>query len=202
MIIPKVWLLTYKKAFEAGGGTIVAEEGYKSTDTDFSAILTRVKAANPAVVFVPAYYGTVGPILRQAQELEIDAVFLGGDGWDSDKLFELAGDAANGGFFSNHYSPDAGTPEVEAFLAAYQAKFNAVPDALAALAYDAAYMLAQAIEEAGSVDGVAIRDALAAINFTGVSGNVTFDENRNPVKSAVIIEIRDGRQVYKATVNP
>ncbi len=192
----------FRKAFEAGGGTIVAEEGYKSTDTDFSAILTRVKAANPAVVFVPAYYGTVGPILRQAQAAEIDAVFLGGDGWDSDKLFELAGDAANGGFFSNHYSPDAGTPEVVAFLAAYQARFNAVPDALAALAYDAAHMLAQAINEAGSVEGVAIRDALAAISFTGVSGSVVFDENRNPVKSAVIIEIRDGKQVYKATVNP
>lgn len=192
----------FKEAFVAGGGTIVAEEGYKSTDVDFSAILTRVKAANPAVVFVPAYYGTVGPILRQAQAAGIDAVFLGGDGWDSPKLFELAGDAANGGFFSNHYSPDAGTPEVAAFLAAYQAKFNAVPDALAALAYDAAHMLAQAINAAGSLEGVAIRDALAAISFTGVTGSVVFDEKRNPVKSAVIIQIIDGKQVYKATVNP
>lgn len=192
----------FKNAFVAGGGSVVAEEGFNTTDTDFTAILTRVKAAAPDVVFVPSYYNTVGPILRQAAAAEINAVFLGGDGWDSPELFDLAGDAANGNFFSNHYSPDAGTPEVEAFLAAYQAKYNEVPDALAALAYDAAYLLVAAIEQAGSTDGAAIRDALLAINFTGVSGNVTFDANRNPIKSAVIIGIEDGQQVYRTTVNP
>lgn len=193
----------FKDAFIAAGGTIVAEEKFSNQDKDFSAILTRVKAAAPDVVFVPSYYDTVGPILKQAKEVvELNAVFLGGDGWDSPDLFDLAGDAANGHFFSNHYSPDAGTPEVEAFLAAYQAKYNKTPDALAALAYDAAYLLAQAIEEAGSTDGAAIRDAMLAITFKGVSGTVTYDANRNPIKSAVIIGIEDGKQVFKTVVNP
>lgn len=193
----------FKEAFVAAGGTIVAEENFSNQDKDFSAILTRVKAAAPDVVFVPSYYDTVGPILKQAKEVvELDAVFLGGDGWDSPDLFDLAGDAANGHFFSNHYSPDAGTPEVDAFLAAYQAKFNKTPDALAALAYDAAYLLAQAIGEAGSTDGAAIRDAMFAITFKGVSGTVTYDANRNPIKSAVIIGIEDGKQVFKTVVNP
>lgn len=192
----------FKEAFTKAGGTMVAEETFSNQDKDFSAILTRVKAAAPDVVFVPSYYDTVGPILKQAADAGLEAVFLGGDGWDSPDLFDLAGDAANGHFFSNHYSPDSGTPEVQAFIAAYQAKFNAVPDALAALAYDAAYLLAQAIREAGSTDGAAIRDAMAAINFTGVSGNVTFDAKRNPIKSAVIIGIENGQQVYRTTVNP
>ena len=192
----------FEEAFVAGGGTIVAEENFTDQDKDFSAILTRVKAAAPDVVFVPSYYDTVGPILAQAKAADLNAVFLGGDGWDSPDLFDLAGDAANGHFFSNHYSPDAGTPEITKFLEAYKAKYNKTPDALAALAYDAAYLLAQAINEAGSTEGAAIRDALAGISFTGVSGGITFDENRNPIKSAVIIGIEGQKQVYKPTVNP
>jgi branched-chain amino acid transport system substrate-binding protein len=192
----------FKTSFTAAGGTIVATENFTAEDKDFSAILTRIKAANPDVVFVPSYYDTVGPILKQAQAAGITATFLGGDGWDSPKLFELAGDAANGHFFSNHYSPEADTPEVKKFLEAYQAKYNKVPDALAALAYDAAYILAESIRAAGSTEGAAIRDAMQALQFTGVSGNISFDENRNPVKSAVVIGIEEGKQVYRMTVTP
>lgn len=192
----------FEKSFTAAGGKIVATENFTAEDRDFSAILTRIKAANPDVVFVPAYYDTVGPILKQAQAVGITATFLGGDGWDSPKLFELAGDAANGHFFSNHYSPEAATPEVQKFLASYQAKYNKVPDALAALAYDAAYILVEAIRVANSTDGKAIRDAMQGLTFTGVSGTVTFDENRNPIKSAVVIGIEGGKQVYNKTVNP
>ncbi|MCL5981083.1 MAG: ABC transporter substrate-binding protein [Firmicutes bacterium] len=192
----------FEASFTEAGGTIVATENFTAEDKDFSAILTRIKAANPDVVFVPSYYDTVGPILKQAQAAGITATFLGGDGWDSPKLFELAGDAANGHFFSNHYSPEADTPEVQKFLEAYQAKYNKVPDALAALAYDAAYILAEAIRVAGSTEGQAIRDAMQGLQFTGVSGAISFDENRNPVKSAVVIGIEDGKQVYRKTVSP
>jgi branched-chain amino acid transport system substrate-binding protein len=192
----------FKASFEASGGTVLITENFSSGDSDFSGILTRVRAANPEFVYIPSYYDTVGPILRQASDMELNAQFGGGDGWDSPDLFDLAGDAANGGFFSNHYSPDVDTPEVKSFIAAYQAKYNKVPDALAALAYDAAYMLAQAINEAGSIDGAAIRDALRAINFTGVSGNIVYDANRNPIKNAVIIGIENQQQVYRTTVSP
>lgn len=194
----------FEEVFTAGGGEIVYVGQFVETDQDFSAILTAVKAENPDVVYVPSYYETAGSILKQADELEIDAYFIGADGWDSPGLFDIAGDAANGGFFTNHYSPDASTPELDAFLAAYaEANDGKVPDALAALAFDAANLMFDAIERAGVAEPSAIRDALAATEgFVGVSGVITFDENRNPVKSAVIIEIVDQAQVYRTTVNP
>lgn len=195
----------FEEVFIAGGGQIVEKGDFVVQDTDFTAILTNIKAKNPDVVYVPAYYNSVGLILKQAKEdLGIESVFIGADGWDSAALFDIAGDSANGGFFSNHYSPDATTPEVVDFLAAYRAKYNnKTPDALAALGYDAALILFDSIERAGSTDGAAIRDAMAVTSgFVGVSGTVTMDENRNPVKSAVIIEIKDQQQAYKTTVNP
>ena len=193
----------FEAAFVKAGGTIVAKENFSKDDKDFTTILTRVKAATPEVVFIPSYYNTVGPILKQAKEqVQLNATFLGGDGWDSPDLFSLAGAAANGGFFSNHYSPEADTPEVKAFIAAYKAKFNETPDALAALAYDAANLLIAAMQKAGSTENVKLRDALAGISFTGVSGTIKFDANRNPIKSAVVIEIKDSKQVYKTTVKP
>ncbi len=196
----------FRAVFTENGGEIVAEEFFMTGDTDFNSILTIVKNQNPDVVFVPAYYDTVGLILDQAKNnvgFSRDVIFLGADGWDSPVLFELAGDAADGFFFSNHYSPDVDSPEVRAFLDAYRAKFNGkTPDALAALAYDAAYMLAAAIEKAGSIDPVAIRDALAVVEITGVSGTIRLNENRDPVKSAVIIKIEDQTPRYFTTVNP
>ncbi|MBS3969969.1 MAG: ABC transporter substrate-binding protein, partial [Clostridia bacterium] len=147
-----------------------------------------------------------GLILDQAKNnvgFSRDVIFLGADGWDSPVLFELAGDAADGFYFSNHYSPDVDSPEVKSFLAAYQAKYNnKMPDALAALAYDAAYMLAAAIEKAGSAEPQAIRDALAEVEIVGVSGQIKLNENRDPVKSAVVIKIENQQQVYYTTVNP
>jgi branched-chain amino acid transport system substrate-binding protein len=196
----------FKQVFEANGGKIVAEESFMSGDTDFNTILTRVKNANPDVVWVPSYYDTAGLIVDQAKNnigFSQDVIFLGADGWDSPVMFELAGDAADGFFFSNHYSPDVDSPEVKNFLAAYQAKFGGkIPDALAALAYDAAYMLAQAIEDAGSADPKAIRDALAKVEIVGVSGMIKLNENRDPVKSAVVIKIENQQQQYYTTVNP
>ncbi|MCR3922559.1 MAG: ABC transporter substrate-binding protein [Firmicutes bacterium] len=190
--------------FTAGGGKVVQTSEFVVQDTDFNAVLTNVKAQNPDVVYVPAYYNSVGLILAQAADLGIDATFIGTDGWDSPTLFELAGDAANGHFFTNHYSPDADVPEVQDFIAAYGAAYNGkTPDALAALGYDAFNMTLDAITRAGSTDGEAIRDALAeTAGFVGVCGTITMDEKRNPIKSAVMIEIKDQKQVYNATVSP
>jgi len=195
----------FKTVFTQGGGEIVSEQFFVKDDTDFNTILTSIKGKNPDVVFVPSYYGTVGPILDQAKNnvgFSEDVIFLGADGWDSPELFDLAKDAANGFYFSNHYSPDTDSPEVKNFTEAYKAKYNTVPDALAALSYDAAYMLAAAIDNAGSAEPTAIRDALAAVEITGVSGKIKFDENRDPVKSAVIIKIEDQKQVYHTTIDP
>ncbi|MBB6218315.1 branched-chain amino acid transport system substrate-binding protein [Anaerosolibacter carboniphilus] len=195
----------FKDVFTKNGGTIVSEVSFVSGDTDFNAILTTVKNSAPDVVFVPSYYDTVGLILNQAKNnvgfLE-NVVFLGGDGWDSPALFELAGDAANGHYFSNHYSPDVDSPEVDKFIEAFKAKYNETPDALAALAYDTAYMVFEAIKTAGSADSTAIRDALTKIELKAVTGTIKLNEKRDPVKSAVVIKIEDGKQKYFTTVNP
>jgi len=194
----------FEKAFTSSGGEIVYVGEFVESDQDFSAILTLVKAENPDVVYVPSYYESAGSILRQAAELNIDAHFIGTDGWDAPGLFDIASDAANGSFFTNHYSPDASTPELDAFLASYAEVYGGkIPDAFAALAFDAAMLMFDAIERAGVAEPSAIRDALAATDdFVGVSGTITYDEKRNPVKSAVIIEIVDQAQVFRTIVNP
>uniref|UniRef100_A0A7C3MI04 ABC transporter substrate-binding protein n=1 Tax=Dictyoglomus thermophilum TaxID=14 RepID=A0A7C3MI04_DICTH len=193
----------FKQKFTALGGKIVAEESYSEGDSDFRAQLTKIKSAKPDFVYVPGYYADVGPILLQARELGITVPFGGGDGWDSPVLLQTAGKAAEGCFFSNHYSPDSKEVVVQTFVKNYQKKYGTTPDALAALAYDAAKLLVDAIKRAGSTDSSKIRDALAATKgFRGVTGVITFDANRNPVKSAVIIEIKDGKQVYRTTVKP
>lgn len=192
----------FASTFEAAGGQIVAEEAYLQTDIDFNAILTNVKAANPDVVFLPAYYDTVGPIMKQARDAGIDTIFLGVDGWDSSELFSLGQGAEEGGYFCNHYSPAAEVELVKNFLGAYEEKYGKTPDALAALAYDAAYIMAQAIDEAGSTEPQAIRDALAAVSFSGVSGGVTFDANRNPIKPIWINKVKDGKYEVAKIVEP
>ncbi|WP_207645805.1 ABC transporter substrate-binding protein [Geosporobacter ferrireducens] len=195
----------FKEVFTANGGSIVSEVSFVSGDTDFNTILTTVKNAKPDVVFVPSYYDTVGLILNQAKNnvgFPAEVKFLGGDGWDSPALFELAGDAADGHYFSNHYSPDVDSPEVKAFIDAYQAKYNEVPDALAALAYDAANMILKGIEKAGTTEGPALRDAIAAIELNAVTGKIKLNEKRDPVKSAVVIIVEDQKQKYFTTVNP
>jgi len=196
----------FEKAFTAGGGQIVGKETYTSKDTDFSAILAKVAAANPEVVYLPDYYNVVNLVTKQAKEKGIKAVFMGGDGWDSSDL-DLK--AADGGFFTNHYSPQDTRPEVQNFVKAFGEKYKddkgqpKVPDALAALAYDATNILLQGIKEAGTVDDTAkVKDALAKINFSAVSGKITFDANHNPVKSATILAVKDGKVVFNSVVNP
>jgi branched-chain amino acid transport system substrate-binding protein len=145
----------------------------------------------------------VGVIARQARELGLTVPLMGGDGWDSEKLFELAGNALDGSFFSNHYSPDNPDPKVQKFIADYKAAYGGVPDALAALGYDAAKVGAAAMEKAKDLSGPALRDAIAQTkDFPGVAGNITLDEKRNPVKSAVVLKIEGGKTQFVTSINP
>jgi len=193
----------FRGTFARMGGEVVAYESYGKDDVDFSALLTKVKAAKPDVLFLPDYYNKVGLIAKQAKEKELKAKLIGPDGWDSPELVKVAGDAIEGGYFSNHYSPEDTRPEVVNWVKKYREKFGQTPDALGTLVYDATNMLLEAIREAGSDDPGRIRDALASLKgFEGVTGKFTMDENGDPIKSAVIIQIRDGKQKFLQVVNP
>lgn len=194
----------FKETFVKNGGTIVAEEAYLQKDTDFKATLTKIKAQNPDVVFAPGYYQEVGMLIKQARELGITVPFMGGDGWDSAKLPEIAGaQALNNTFFSNHYSPDDNSPAVKTFVENYKKEYNQTPDAFAALSYDAAMMVIKAMERAGSADPVKIRDELAKTkDYAAVSGLISLNATHDAVKSAVIVEFKDGKQTFREKVNP
>jgi branched-chain amino acid transport system substrate-binding protein len=190
----------FKEAYEKMGGKVVQYDSYGKDDVDFSAILTKTASLNPEVLFLPDYYNKVNLIAKQAREKGIKGVFLGGDGWDSS---DLDYKATEGGYFSNHYSPEDTRPEVQAWVKKYQDRYKVVPDAIATLGYDADTLMINAIINAGSSDTTKIRDAMAATkDFKAVSGNITFDKDGNPVKSAVVLKITDGKQKFAATVNP
>lgn len=193
----------FKEEFPKDGGQIVAEESFNSGDQDFRPALTRVKNAGADLIYVPAYYGDVGKIVNQARELGIKAPMLGADGWDSPKLAEYAGGAANlnNTYFTNHYAASDPNPRLQAFIKAFKAKYNKEPDAFAALAYDTAYLLADAINRAGSADPEAIRNALASTkDFDGITSKITIDQNHNPVKDVAIIAMVDGKQTLKKKI--
>ena len=190
--------------FTKSGGTILADESYSQGDKDFTAQLTSLKGKNPEAIFIPGYYTEVGLIARQARKLGIKAVLLGGDGWDSATLWEIGGEALNGSYYSNHYSVDDPSPAIQKFVTDYKEKYKEeVPDAMSALGYDAALLLVNAINRAGNTKPDSIRMALAATkDFSGVSGNISLDANRDAIKSAVVLEVRDGKNVFKETVAP
>lgn len=193
----------FKDNFTKNGGVVSIVESYGKDDVDFSALLTKVKADKPDILFLPDYYTKVGLITKQARALGITAKFLGGDGWDSPEMAKIAGDAINGGFFTNHYSPQDPRPEVQEWVSKYQAKYGQKPDALGTLGYDATNLLIEAMRSAGSEKPEAVRDALTKMhNFPTVSGNITFDAFGNPVKSAVILEYQNGEQRYVTQVQP
>jgi branched-chain amino acid transport system substrate-binding protein len=193
----------FRQNFKSLGGEIVAEQSYSEGDSDFRAQLTQIKATNPEAIYVPGYYTEVATIARQARELGITVPLLGGDGWDSPKLFEIGGEALDGCYISNHYSVDDPSPAIQKFVSDYKKKYNQVPDALAALGYDAAKILADAIRRAGSTDGEKIRDALKTVkDFVGVTGTITINADRNAVKPAVVLKIDKGKFHYVETVNP
>ncbi len=189
--------------FKELGGTIVDDQSYKAGDQDFKAQLTAIKNKNPQAVYVPGYYTDVALIARQARELGMKQPLLGGDGWDSAKLYEIGGKAIEGSFYSNHYSPDDPSPRIQEFVKAYQARFGSVPDGLAAQGYDAAMVGFDAMSRAPSLSGSDVRDAIAATKgYPGVTGIITIDENHDAVKPAVVLEVKDGKSVFVSTVAP
>jgi branched-chain amino acid transport system substrate-binding protein len=194
----------FKVAFEKADGKVTAES-YGTGEKDFNALITKIRAANPDVVYLPDYYGTVALIAKQLRAQGIRAPIVGADGWDG--LTENAGDEVLNGFYSNHYAADSTDVRVIAFVNSYRALYKTVPVSFAALGYDSMYMLKDAILNAKSVDTAAVRTALEKTNGSYVTGNLTFDAKRNPIKSAVMVEIvkqSDGKLglVYKSTVNP
>ena len=190
----------FVKSFTEMGGTVVGTESYTANDTDFSAILAKIADAKPDVVYLPDYYNIVNLVMKQAKEKGINTPFIGGDGWDSADLDNLA---AAGGYFTNHYSPDDPRPEVQDFRKNFEARYGGkTPDALAALAYDATNLLLQAVEAAGADDAAKVRDAVESITFKGVSGTINYDENHNPVKSATILKVTTEGVKFEAVVNP
>ncbi|GAV24329.1 ethanolamine utilization protein EutJ [Carboxydothermus islandicus] len=192
------------EAFKAGGGEILADENYTTQDQDFRSVLTKIKGLNPEFIYVPGYYEQVGQIVKQARELGINVPMGGGDGWDSPKLVEIAGAAAlNNTFITNHYSSLMPDPKVQDFVKKYKEKYGSEPDAMAAVGYDTVLVLVDAIKRAGEATPEKIKEALKTTkDVEGVTAKISLDENHNAVKGLVILEYKDGKQTYKAYVNP
>jgi branched-chain amino acid transport system substrate-binding protein len=213
----------FTDAFQKMGGTVLIESSYSAGDADFRAALTSIKAKNPQAVVVPGYYTEAGLIVRQARELGIKVPLIGGDGWESEKLIEIGGEAMNGCYYSNHWALDFPDPRLQDFLKAYREKFKGDPDAIGGLAYDAANVLFQSMEQLAAQDPQAfkglgsskagtdarraacakLREIIAATaRYPGVTGTITLDANRDASKPAVVIEIKDGKKVYNTTIRP
>jgi branched-chain amino acid transport system substrate-binding protein len=192
-----------KEPFLAAGGQVVAEQKYSSGDKDFKAQLTAIKAENPDAICVPGYYNEAGLISSQARQLGITVPIFGGDGWEAEELLQIGGKAMEGTYYSTHYSPEDPAPAVQEFVKKFQAKYNSTPDAMAALGYDSALVLADSIKRAGTTDGPKLRDAIATTkDFQGVTGKTTIDAQRNASKSAVIFTVKDGKLKMLQTINP
>ena len=185
------------------GAEVVKEQSYSSGDKDFRAQLTDIKSANPDIIIITGYYPEAALIAKEARQLGIKSVLVGGDGWDGASLIPVGGKAIEGAYFSNHFSVEDKSPAVQDFVSKYKQKYNALPDAFAALGYDAVKLLADAITRAGGTDPQKLRDAIASTkNFPGVSGTITINPERNATKSAVILTIKDGAVHYFDTVQP
>ena len=194
----------FKERFLSEGGEIASEQKYSEGDKDFRSQLTAIKASGVGGIFIPGYYSEAALIAKQARELGITAALLGGDGWEAPQLMQIGGAALEGCYYSTHYSPEDTSPAVQNFVKAYKDRFNdEVPDAMAALGYDSALVLADAIKRAGSTEPDAVREALAATrNFMGVTGSTTIDAERNAAKPAVVVAIKYGRLNFFKSVAP
>lgn len=195
------------------GLEIVANESYGAADRDFRVQLTTIASQNPDVLLIPDYYETIALIAPQAREVGIESQFIGPDGWDgitaqlttglSDEgLTAEALQSVEGAIFTNHYSLDDPNENIQNFIAKYSELHGENPASFSALGYDAAYMVKQAIEEAGSTDSDAIIDAMKNINYEGLTGSIKFDENNNPVKAISMIEVNEGEYKLESVVEP
>ncbi|MFJ8263989.1 ABC transporter substrate-binding protein [Rummeliibacillus sp. NPDC094406] len=196
---------SFKETVEQNGGKVVAEESYVAKDTDFKSTLTRLKSKKPDFIYIPGYYEEVGLIIKQARAAGIDVPLMGGDGWDSPKMVELAGkDSLNNTYFTNHYSAEDPDEKIQKFVKSFKEENgDQAPDAFNALGYDTVYWLKDAIERAGSTNGEKIKDALESTkDLSLVTGNFSVDDKHNPVKTATVLEFKDGKQVFNSKVNP
>ena len=194
----------FKLSFGRLGGTIVSEQTYTQGDADFKGQLSTIRSAEPDVIYIPGYYGDVALIAKQARMIGLTQPLLGGDGWDAPELWQLGGDALNGAYISTHYSVDDPSPAIQQFVDLYKQRYgNLLPDAHAALAYDAARLLFDALARTGSTEGDKLRDALAQTkNFNGVTGVISMDADRNAVKPAVVLKLEDLKFIYQETIQP
>jgi branched-chain amino acid transport system substrate-binding protein len=194
----------FATSFEKFGGRIVSEQSYTQGDADFKGQLSSIRSAEPHVIYIPGYYGDVALIAKQARMVGLTQPLLGADGWDAPELWQLGGDALNGSYISTHYSIDDPSPAIQKFVEGYKQRYgNLLPDAHAALAYDAARLLFDAITRAGTTESTRLRDALAQTkNFAGVTGIISMDANRNAVKPAVVLKLMDLAFIYQETIKP
>lgn len=201
---PKSQAELFRSKFTELGGIIVAFETYTTGDRDFSAQLTKIKNAKPDIIFLPAYYSDVPLVVQQAKRLAIPAPFLGSDAWSSPKLIELSQGAVEGFYFANHYASDAGTPVAKTFIASYEKLYGKTPDDVAALTYDAFGLLTRALKDTDTPDRQALRNALARIpHYEGVTGTMQFQEGSgDPIKSAVILQVKNGKFVWVTNAAP
>lgn len=194
----------FELSFTKLGGQVVSKQSYTQGDPDYKGQLSSIRAAGADVIYLPGYYGDVAIIAKQARQLGLTQPLLGGDGWDAPELWELGGDALNGSYISNHYSVEDPSPAIQTFVHEYKLRYgNLAPDAHAALAYDAMRFLAEAIQHAGTTEGPKLRDALAQTkDFSGVTGMISIDSDRNAVKPAVVLKLQDRKYIYQETIQP
>jgi branched-chain amino acid transport system substrate-binding protein len=193
----------FELSFTKLGGQVVSKQSYTQGDADFRGQLSALKGTSPDVIYLPGYYGDIAIIAKQARQLGLTQPLLGGDGWDAPELWSLAGDSINGSYISNHYSVEDPSPAIQKFVQDYRLQSgNLMPDAHAALAYDAMRFLIEAIQKAGT-DGPKLRDALAATkDFRGITGVISMDKDRNAVKPATVLKLEDGKYIYLETIQP
>ena len=193
----------FTKAWTGMGGTIVADQAYSAGDQDFSAQLGTIRDAGAEAIYIPGYYTDVGNIALQSRSLGVTVPLIGGDGWDSSKLAEIGGSAIEGSYYTNHYAKEETRQEVQTFVSTYRTKYRADPDGLAALGYDAARVLADAMKRSPSLDGKELAKAIGETkDFPGVTGRITIDAQRNAVKPAVVVQVKGGTPVFVASVLP
>lgn len=190
----------FEKHLKSLGGEVTTRQSYNAGDQDFTSRLTSIRATNPDMIYVPGYYTDVANIAIQARKLGINVPLLGGDGWDSAKLTEIGGPSIEGSFFTNHAAPDE--PKMVEFAQKYKDEYGTEPDALAALGYDAANVLFDAMKRAKSLGGEDLRSALVDTKYEGVTGVVAFDANRDTIKAAVVVELKGGKPVLAERIEP
>ena len=193
----------FKSVFEAGKGSVVAYESYQKDDVDFSALTTKIRLKKPELIFIPDYYNKAGLIVRQLREKAVASALIGTDGWDSPDLLKIAGNTIVGGYFTNHYSPERKDAVAQRFIKKYKEKHGAVPDALAALTYDAAMIILQTLDKIETPTPDGLMKSLSRLkDFQGVTGTISFDKNGDAIKSAVILRVDKDGPRYVTTVKP